>query len=73
MFKEKVIALTQGRTHRRMHDISSLVSGAKKKINFGVTFILMSANAFNLDQSKILSFGEELKTHSYMIDFGVHI
>ena len=28
---------------------------------FSVIFILLSANAFNLDQSKILSFGKELK------------
>ena len=28
--------------------------------NFSVTFILLSANAFNLDQSKILLFGKEL-------------
>ena len=26
-------------------------------------FILLSANAFNLDQSKILSFGKELKEY----------
>ena len=30
---------------------------------FSVTFILSSANAFNLDQSKILSFGKE--THKF--------
>ena len=29
------------------------------------TFILLSANAFNLDQSKILSFGKELITVGY--------
>ena len=28
--------------------------------NFSVSFILSTANAFNLDQSKILSFGKEL-------------
>ena len=28
--------------------------------NFWITFILSSANAFNLDYSKILSFGKEL-------------
>ena len=28
--------------------------------SFSFTFILWSANAFNLDQSKILSFGKEL-------------
>ena len=34
----------------------------KTNFNFSVTFILLSANAFNLDQSKILLFGEELKS-----------
>ena len=34
----------------------------KSNFNFWVTFILSSANAFNLDQSKNLSFGKELKT-----------
>ena len=32
----------------------------KTDFNFAVTFILFSANAFNLYQSKILSFGKEL-------------
>ena len=32
----------------------------KTKFYFTVTFILLSANAFNLDQSKNLSFGKEL-------------
>ena len=31
------------------------------KINFSVAFNLSSANAFNLDQSKILSFGKEFR------------
>ena len=31
-----------------------------KKFNFSVTFILLSANAFNLDQSKNLLFGKGL-------------
>ena len=34
----------------------------KTSFNFAVTFILSSANAFNLDKSKILSFGKELTT-----------
>ena len=33
---------------------------AKTSFNFSNKFILSSANAFNLDQSKILSYGEEL-------------
>ena len=33
----------------------------KQNLNFSFTFVLLSANAFNLDQSKILSFGKELK------------
>ena len=33
----------------------------KTGFNFSVTFILLSANAFNLDQSKDLLFGQELK------------
>ena len=32
----------------------------KRNFYFSSTFILWSANAFNLDQSKILSFGQEL-------------
>ena len=32
----------------------------QKKFYFSVTFILLSLNAFNLDQFKILSFGKEL-------------
>ena len=32
----------------------------KKNFCFYVTFILLSANAFNLDQYKKLSFGKEL-------------
>ena len=32
----------------------------KPNLNISFTFILSSANAFNLDQSKILSFGIEL-------------
>ena len=31
-----------------------------KQISISVTFILLSANAFNLDQSKILLFGKKL-------------
>ena len=34
----------------------------KQISNFRVTFILLSASALNLDQSKILSFGKELTT-----------
>ena len=30
-------------------------------LNFSFTFILSCANAFNLDQSEILSFGKELR------------
>ena len=32
--------------------------------NFSFIFILLSAIAFNLDQSKFLSFGEELKSYT---------
>ena len=34
----------------------------KTTFNISVTFVLLSANAFNLDQSKILMFGKELMT-----------
>ena len=34
----------------------------KKNFCFYITFILSSANTFNLDQSKDLSFGKELMT-----------
>ena len=36
---------------------------SKRNFSFSVTFILSSANAFNLDQSEILSFGKELNLH----------
>ena len=43
---------------------------SKTNFNFTVTFILLSSNVFNLDQSKILSFGIELKNaqKSYHIE-----
>ena len=42
----------------------------KRNFNFSVKFILLAANAFNLDRSKILFFGKELTfffTHVYQI------
>ena len=33
----------------------------KTNFNFSVTFILLSANAFNLEESKILTFGKRVK------------
>ena len=33
----------------------------KMNFNISVTFIVSSANAFNLDQSTIMSFGKEIK------------
>ena len=33
----------------------------RTNFNFSITLILLSANAFDLDQSKILSFGNGLK------------
>ena len=39
------------------HNVSTL---SNSQVKGSVTFILSSANAFNLDQSKILSFGKEL-------------
>ena len=33
---------------------------SQNKFHFSVTFFFSSANAFNLDQSKILSFGKEI-------------
>ena len=47
----------------------------KTNFNFSVAFNLSSANAFNLDQSKILLCGKELndvKQHSQNIAFVVH-
>ena len=39
----------------------------KANVQFWVTITFLSANAFNLDQSKILSFGKELKhTSAYV-------
>ena len=44
------------------HDV--FYSIKKRKIVILATFYLASANAFNLDTSKILSFGKELQTTS---------
>ena len=41
---------------------------SETNFNFYVTFILSSAKAFNLDQSKILSFGKGLKQTVHIID-----
>ena len=38
----------------------------KANFNFRVKFILLSANAFNLGKSKILSLGKELKEQLFM-------
>ena len=45
------------------------------KFHLLVTLILLSANAFNLDQSKILSFGKEFicrlqtsQSHAFLLD-----
>ena len=40
--------------------ISHVFSPSQSKFNFSAKFNLSSANAFNLDQPKILSFGQEL-------------
>ena len=37
-----------------------LVTLPKTNFNFSVTFVLSSVSAFNLEQSKYLSFGKEL-------------
>ena len=39
----------------------------KTNLIFSVTFILSSANAFNLDQSTILSFGKELMHYTDLV------
>ena len=41
-------------------------SSRKKKINLSVTFILSSANSFNLEQFKIFSFGKETMWGKYV-------
>ena len=41
----------------------------KANLIFPVTCILSSANAFNLDQSKILSFGKELTQYNIILTF----
>ena len=40
----------------------------KTNFNFSAKFDLSSANAFNLDQSKNLSFGKELTVHAIILD-----
>ena len=40
--------------------ITSIFSFSKTNFSFSVTFILLSANAFNLDLSKILLYGKVL-------------
>ena len=49
--------------------IFSFSSHQETNFNFSVAFILSSANAFNLDQSNILSFGKELneKLKTYLV------
>ena len=42
----------------------------KTNFKFSVMFILLSAYAFNLDQSKILSFGKELMGIYIVANFG---
>ena len=39
----------------------------KTYFNFSIAFNLLSANAFNLDQSKILLFGKKLILKSHLI------
>ena len=41
----------------------------KSKFNFSFKFILSSANAFSLNQSKILSFGKELTLYQTILTF----
>ena len=41
--------------------LTTMFSRPPKTFNFSLPFILLSANAFNLDQSKNLLFGKELK------------
>ena len=43
---------------------SILITKLKGNLNFRFTTILLFANAFNLEKSKILSVGKELKTLS---------
>ena len=62
-----------GNQHSRFPTMFS--THPKINFNFSVTFILSSANAFNLDQLKYLSFGKVLKNkqttnyNSRMMDF----
>ena len=41
----------------------------KTNFNFSVTFILLSAKAFNFDQSKILSIGTDLTPLPHSVAF----
>ena len=41
----------------------------KRNLNFPFTFILLSANAFNLDQCKIFLFGKELTHYHTVLHF----
>ena len=41
----------------------------KTNFKFLVTFILLSANAFNLDRSKILSVGKELGNYGIVYTY----
>ena len=43
---------------------------SQTKLIFSFTFILLSANASNLDQSKILSFGEKLRMSLFQCSVG---
>ena len=45
---------------------------SKTNFNFSGKFILSSANAFSFDQSKVLSFGKELKK-ALSLKTGLHV
>ena len=49
-----------GNQHAFSHFPTMFSTFLKTNLNFSATFILSSANAFNLDQFKILPFGKAL-------------
>ena len=57
---EKIVGKGENAVNPAFSPLSTMFSTLlKTNFNFSVTFILSSANAFNLNQSKNLSFGKE--------------
>ena len=60
---ETIVGKGENAGNQQIFPFSTMFSTlSKTNFKFSVTFILSPANAFNFDQSKILSFGKELSS-----------